>query len=145
MDKISYCGKNFIPGGHCSWIVQILLGRWGVISWVTGLLHYNARQFICLLIVRGDLNPWVRITYKINEHWFPTADEDSTVIILIKASLKTSIKCLLRSWPAAMKKLFFSLFFFSIHAFPYYTLTIVIFYQWSTPRFKTRGRGEISL
>ena len=51
-----------IHGGKCSWIVKILLVRGDVISSVTGVLHYNARQFIYMLKVRGDVgyprNPW---------------------------------------------------------------------------------------
>ena len=30
-----------------------------VISWVTDLLHYNARQFISFLNFCGDVNSWV--------------------------------------------------------------------------------------
>lgn len=43
--SICYCGISLIPLGQCSWIVQILLVRGDVISWVTGFfLHYNARR-----------------------------------------------------------------------------------------------------
>ena len=46
-------------GGQYSWIVKTLLVRGDVNSWVTGLLHYNARQFSTLLDVHGDVNSWV--------------------------------------------------------------------------------------
>ena len=34
-------------------IVNILLLRWDIISWITGLLHYDAKQFINLLMFMG--------------------------------------------------------------------------------------------
>ena len=33
-----------------------------------------------LLIVRVDVNSWVRVSHKIHKHWSPTNNEDSTVI-----------------------------------------------------------------
>ena len=62
-------------------IIKILLVRGKVISWVTGLLHYNARQFITLLNVHGDINSWVGVTHKIHEHCPlpPTNKDDSRV------------------------------------------------------------------
>ena len=39
-----------------------------VISWVTGLLHYNAKQFITLLNVHEYVNSWERVPNKINKH-----------------------------------------------------------------------------
>ena len=59
-------------GGSNSWIGKILLVWGDFISWVTGLMNYNARQFITLISnVRGDINLWVRVAYKIHEHWSP--------------------------------------------------------------------------
>ena len=52
-----YCEIILIRWGQCSWICWL---RGDVISWVTGLLHYNARQFITLLNIRWDVNSWVR-------------------------------------------------------------------------------------
>ena len=57
---LMYCGTILIHGGVCSRIVNILLVCEDVILWVTGLLHYNARQFITLLNIHGDLNSQVR-------------------------------------------------------------------------------------
>ena len=52
-----------------SWKVKILLVGGDVISWITGLLHYNTRQFISLLNICGDINSWVRVSHEIpNEH-----------------------------------------------------------------------------
>ena len=48
-------------------------------SWVIGFLHNNARQFITLFNLHGDVNSWVRVTNKIHEHQ-PTINKvDSTV------------------------------------------------------------------
>ena len=46
----------------------MLMVRGNIILWVTGLLHYNRRQFIILFNVLKDLNTWVRITNEIIEH-----------------------------------------------------------------------------
>ena len=40
-------------GGQCSWVVT---------------LHYNARQFITCLNVRGDINSWVMESHELLEH-----------------------------------------------------------------------------
>ena len=56
----NYCGIILIGESQCLWIVKILLVRGDVISWVTGLRHYNLRPFITSLNVRGDINLWVR-------------------------------------------------------------------------------------
>ena len=57
------CGIIFIIGAQYSWIIKILLVRWDVISWVTGLLHYNIRNslpVVCLILVRTrDVNLWI--------------------------------------------------------------------------------------
>ena len=45
--------------------VKILLLHWKVISWVTGLLHYNARN--CIMF-HGDVNSWVGVICEIHEH-----------------------------------------------------------------------------
>lgn len=58
-----------------SWIVKSLLVRGDGISWVTGLLQYNAGQFITLLNVRSD----VKETHEIRKHWSPTNKDNSTV------------------------------------------------------------------
>ena len=49
-----YCRIILIPRGQCSCIFKILL-------------------------VRGDLNLFVRVTHEIHEHWFLTNNDDSTV------------------------------------------------------------------
>ena len=64
--------------GQCSWISKILLVRGEVISWLTGLWHYNARKFISSLNVRWDVNLWVRVTHEIYDYQPPT--NNSTVI-----------------------------------------------------------------
>ena len=43
------------------------------------MLHYNARQFITLLKVHGEVNSWVRVTHEIHEHWTSMNHDDSTV------------------------------------------------------------------
>ena len=53
------------------------LDRGSVISWVTGSLTYNARQFITLLNVCGNVNSWVSVP-----HENPTDNDDSTVFNL---------------------------------------------------------------
>ena len=53
-----------------------LLVRRNMISLVADLLHYNARQFMRLLNVRGDINSRVRLTH---EHLTPTNNDDSSV------------------------------------------------------------------
>ena len=63
------------------WIVKVLLVHRDVISWVTGLRQYNARQFITSLNICGDINWWVRVTYKIHEHPSSTNNDDSTVTV----------------------------------------------------------------
>ena len=68
LHKMIYCGIILIRGIQCSWMVNILLVRGNEILWVTGLLHNNARQFISLLNVLGDVNSWVRVTHEIHEH-----------------------------------------------------------------------------
>ena len=47
---------------------QHFAGLLDVILWATDLLHYNARQFITLLNVCEDSNPWVRVTHEIHKH-----------------------------------------------------------------------------
>ena len=42
-----YCGI-ILRGGQCSWIVNIILVREDLFSWVTGLLHHNTKQFMTL-------------------------------------------------------------------------------------------------
>ena len=54
-----------------SWKVKILLVGGDVISWITGLLHYNTRQFISLLNICGDMNSWIRVSHGIHELWSP--------------------------------------------------------------------------
>ena len=70
-------------------IIKILLVQGDVISWVTGLLHFSARQFMTLLNVCGDINSWVSVTHKIHEHCGPppppTNKDDSTVFHLWKS------------------------------------------------------------
>ena len=53
-----YCGIIPIRGVQCSWIIYTFLVRGDAISWVTGLLHYNAGQFITFWNIRGDINSW---------------------------------------------------------------------------------------
>ena len=65
---MKYRGITIIHGCQCSRIVKILLVRENVMSWVPGLLHYNARQFITLFNVREDVNSWVRVTLEIYEY-----------------------------------------------------------------------------
>ena len=33
-----------------------------------GLLYENARQFITLINIRGDINSWVRVTHETHEN-----------------------------------------------------------------------------
>ena len=47
-------------------------------SWVTGLLHYNVRQFITLLYVHGDVNSWGKVTHEIHKQRSPMNYDDST-------------------------------------------------------------------
>ena len=44
--------------GQCLWMIIILLVQWDITcnSWLTGLLHYNARQFISLLYMCGNVD-----------------------------------------------------------------------------------------
>ena len=53
---------------QCLLIIKIKLVRGDVISWVTGLRHYNASQLIISLNVLGDVNLWVRMTDEMHEH-----------------------------------------------------------------------------
>ena len=55
------CGIIVNCGVQCSWIIQLLLVHWDIISLVTGLLYYmyNVKRFITLCNVRWD---------KIHEH-----------------------------------------------------------------------------
>ena len=59
--------------------VDILLVSGDIISWVTGLMQYNAGKFITWLNVHGDVNLWVRVTHEIHEHQSPMKNNDSTV------------------------------------------------------------------
>ena len=68
--------------------------------------------------------------HEINEHWSPTAHDDASVIILIKASLKASIKCLLCGWPAAMKGVY-CYYFFDFLQFLTVHWQLWYCYQWS--------------
>ena len=63
-----YCGIILTRQGQCALIIKILLVRGDIISWATGLIHYNARRFITLFKVRGDVSSWVRVTHEIHEH-----------------------------------------------------------------------------
>ena len=74
--QLAYNGIILIRGDQCLWIVKSLLVLGDVISWVTGLLHYNARQFITLLNVCKDVNLWVSVAHEI-----PTNNDDSTVYV----------------------------------------------------------------
>ena len=60
---------------------QILLVCEDKISWVTGLLHYNERQFISSLNHHRDVNLWVRLTHEIHEHGSPMNNDVSTVLM----------------------------------------------------------------
>ena len=51
-----YFGIIVICGGHCSWIIVILIVRWDVISMIIVSLHYIVRRFITLLYNRRDVN-----------------------------------------------------------------------------------------
>ena len=51
---------------------------WFVISWITGLLLYNARRTITLFDFRGDVNSWVRVTHEIHENWSPINNDYPT-------------------------------------------------------------------
>ena len=68
--------------------IKILLVCGDVISLVTGLLHYNARQFITLLNVYGDVSLWVHLIHKI--HWSPSNNDDSTKVVLFLYTLPWS-------------------------------------------------------
>ena len=35
------------------------------------MLHYNAREFIILFNIRGDVNSWVKVIHKIHKHDLP--------------------------------------------------------------------------
>ena len=69
---------------HSFWPIfvdrQNLAGSCGRILWVTGLLHYNSRQFITLF--RGDMNSCLRVTHEIHEHFSLLNIDDSTVLDL---------------------------------------------------------------
>ena len=52
----------------CVNVKKQLLFRRDIISWVTGLLHFNTRQFITLLNVSEDVNSWLRVPYEVHEH-----------------------------------------------------------------------------
>ena len=67
----SYSVVSFIFMGN----VKILLVRRDVISWVTGLLHNNARQFITLIKV----DSWERETPEIEKHQTPMNNDDSAL------------------------------------------------------------------
>ena len=54
---------------------QNFSGLWEIILLVTGLMHYNARQFITLFKVRGDVDLWVRVN-----HETPMNNDDSTIV-----------------------------------------------------------------
>ena len=60
-----------IYGGQCSKIVRILLLHGDINSLVIGLLHYNARQFITLWNVRGDVHFLIRKIHEIHPHYPP--------------------------------------------------------------------------
>lgn len=76
-----HCGIIPIRGDQWSWIVKSLLVRGHGISWATGLLQYNAGQFITLLNVRSD----VKETHEIRKHWYPT-NKDNSIIPLFRSS-----------------------------------------------------------
>ena len=46
------------------WIVQILLVCGYEILWLIKLLYFNAKQYITLLNVRGDVNSWVTVAHE---------------------------------------------------------------------------------
>ena len=52
----------FTHNGQCYWNMKMLLVCCVIIWWVTGLLDYNARHFITLINVCGNVNMWVRVT-----------------------------------------------------------------------------------
>ena len=82
---IDYCGfiitRQSIRRVQFSVNVKILLVHGDIFSWVTGLMHYNARQFNTLFKVHGDANSWVRVTHEIHEHLTPTNNDDSTIFV----------------------------------------------------------------
>ena len=69
--QLIYCGIILIHGGQCLWIFKILLVCGNKISWGTGLLQYNSRQFISLLNVHGDINYWAKVTHEIHTILIP--------------------------------------------------------------------------
>ena len=44
-----------------------------------GLLYENARLFITLLSIHGDINSWVRVTHETHENLSPVNNDDSIV------------------------------------------------------------------
>ena len=66
-------------------MVKILMVHGDVISWVTGLLQ--CKTIISILFnFCGDIHLWVGVTQKLNKHWSPTNNEDSSVHLILGSS-----------------------------------------------------------
>ena len=66
-------------------MVKILMVHGDVISWVTGLLQ--CKTIISILFnFCGDIHLWVGVTQKLNKHWSPTNNEDSSVHVILGSS-----------------------------------------------------------
>ena len=55
---------------------QHFSGLWEIILLVTGIMHYNARQFITLFKVRGDVDLWVKVNPET-----PMNKDDYTIVV----------------------------------------------------------------
>ena len=66
-------------GANVCGLSKIVLVRWDVVLWITGLLHYNARQLCTLINIHGDVTSWVRVIHEIIKHYSSTNFDNSTV------------------------------------------------------------------
>ena len=74
-----FCGIIVICGGHCSWIIEMLMVYWDVISMITVLLRHILRRFLTLLYNRKDLNSRMG-THSVHEHRLSMNNHDFKVI-----------------------------------------------------------------
>ena len=77
-----YSGIILIRRGQRSWIIKILLDCWDVISWITGLLHFDINQVITFHTVCGNISSREKLTQIIYKNWSHIHNDDSTVLVL---------------------------------------------------------------
>ena len=72
------CGFNYFRGYQFSWIAENLHIRGYLISWFCQFLYTKPIEN---MIFVEHLNSWFTCTHETHENWYPTNDNESTVLL----------------------------------------------------------------